>query len=54
MAVDSGTCARCGPRELAGGLIACLASSIGPWWCLGQVTHARVTGTRYTHGKTER
>lgn len=50
----TGTAARCGPRELAGGLIACLTSSLGPWWCLGQVTRARVTGTRYTHGKTER
>ncbi len=50
----TGAGARSGPRELAGGLIACLASSIGPWWCLGQVTHARLTGIRYAHGKTER
>jgi hypothetical protein len=45
---------RYGPRELAGGLVACLASSAGPWWCLGQVARARITGTRYRHGKTER
>jgi hypothetical protein len=45
---------RCGPRELAGGLAACLASSIGPWWCLGQAARAAITGTRYRHGKTER
>lgn len=45
---------RLGPRELAGGLAACLASSLGPWWCLGQMTRARLTGRRYTHGKTER
>ena len=50
----TGTGARCGPRELAGGLIACLTSSLGPWWCLGHVMHTRLTGTRYTHGKTER
>jgi len=50
----TGTCARCGPRELAGGFLACLTSSVGPWWCLGQVTRARITGARYTHGKTER
>lgn len=50
----AGADTRCGPRELLGGLIACLTSSIGPWWCLGQVTRVRVTGTRYIHGKTER
>jgi len=45
---------RCGPGELLGGLAACLASSLGPWWCLGQVARARHTGIRYTHRKTER
>jgi Glycosyl transferase family group 2 len=45
---------RCGPRELAGGLAACLVSSVGPWWCLGQVARAKITGTPYIHSKTER
>jgi Glycosyl transferase family group 2 len=44
----------CGPRELLGGLSACLASSAGPWWCLSQAARARITGARYLHGKTER
>jgi hypothetical protein len=50
----AGANVRCGPRELLGGLVACVASSTGPWWCLGQVVRARLTGTRYAHDKTER
>jgi Glycosyl transferase family group 2 len=50
----TGAGTRCGPRELAGGLAACLTSSTGPWWCLGQAARARLTRTRYIHGKTER
>ncbi len=50
----SGTDMRCGPRELLGGLAACLASSTGPWWCLAQAARTRLTGTRYAHDKTER
>jgi hypothetical protein len=43
-----------GPRELAGGLAAALAASVGPWWCLANAVHRRLTGASYDHDKTER
>lgn len=46
--------ARFGARELAGGLAACLVSSAGPWWCVGNAIHQYLTGAHYHHDKTER
>jgi hypothetical protein len=46
--------ARCGPRELLGGLAACLVSSVGPWWCVGNAIDRWLTGAQYEHDKTER
>lgn len=43
-----------GARELAGILAAALTSSVGPWWCVGDVIRSRLTGTRLSHDKTER
>lgn len=50
---NAGQQVHCGPQEVAGGLVACLLSSVGPWWCVGRVVRRALFGARYVHDKTE-
>jgi hypothetical protein len=48
-----GRTVRCGPQVIVGGLVACLVSSVGPWWCVARAVRRALTGIRYEHDKTE-